>query len=45
MIEGKKAAAERRMTIRDLWSGVSRRELAAGPEPRRKKRRRAWVGK
>lgn len=43
MIEVKKAAAERRTTIRDLVERGLRRELAAGsPQPRGRRRIR-WV--
>lgn len=43
VIEVKKAAAERRTTIRDLVERGLRRELAAGaPRPRERKRIR-WV--
>ncbi len=43
VIEVKKAAAERRTTIRDLVERGLRRELAAGTEKRQRRRRIRWV--
>lgn len=43
VIEVKKAAAERRTTIRDLVERGLRRELAAGESPDRVRRRIRWV--
>jgi hypothetical protein len=43
VVEVKKAAAERRTTIRDLVERGLRRELAAGAPPRRKRPRIRWV--
>jgi hypothetical protein len=43
MIEVKKAAAERRTTIRDLVERGLRRELAAGASQSRSRRRIRWV--
>ena len=43
MIEVKKAAAERRTTIRDLVERGLRRELAAAWPPRRGRARIRWV--
>lgn len=43
MVEVKKAAAERRTTIRDLVERGLRRELAAGAPSRRSRPRIRWV--
>ena len=43
VIEVKKAAAERRTTIRDLVERGLRRELAAEPDEQREARRIEWV--
>jgi hypothetical protein len=43
MIEVKKAAAERRTTIRDLVERGLRRELAAGAPARRGRPRIRWI--
>ena len=43
VIEVKKAAAERRTTIRDLVERGLRRELASGARERRRRQRIEWV--